>query len=268
MFYKITIVIICSLMMLSSGAQVGLNTAMPEGALDISSTTNGVLLPRVALSSLTAASPVVNPNGGVLVDGTMLWNTNTILAPAGFYYWQGSKWNKVVDNNKQVYFGRMIITSAGDMSISGVGFQPASIEFTAVNRAQTINEGRSRANGSNTNDIRMAGGRSTGYATNQSGSIEQQALSNAYNGSSLNNIGAYTSSSHCIAALFVNNNGEPIHDNGSATGGADAQGGLISAALATFDSDGFTINVDNFLSGSSTNSRENQIVVVYKAYKY
>jgi len=248
--------------------QVGIGSTVPEAALDIASSNSGVLLPRVDLQSDTDAATVVNPNGGVLVDGTMVWNIGTTLAPAGFYYWQGSQWNKIVDSNKQVHFGRMVITSTGSISVSGVGFQPKSIEFTAVNRAQTLNEGASRGSGNNTNDIRIAGGRSTGYATIQSGSIEQQAISNSYSGSSLNNIGAYASTSHCIAALFVNNNGEPIHDNGTATGGTDAQGGLISAALTAFNSDGFTINVDNFLAGDAANNRENQIVVVYKAYKY
>ena len=171
-----------------SSAQVGLNTSIPEAALDISSTTNGVLLPRVALNSLTTANPVVNPNGGLVVDGTMVWNTNTAVAPAGFYYWQSNKWNKIIDSNKQVHFGKMVITSGGTKIITGIGFQPRSIEFTAVNRAQTFNAGAYRSDSNNSNDIRMAGGRSSGYATDQSGSLEQQAISNSYSGSSLNNI--------------------------------------------------------------------------------
>jgi hypothetical protein len=268
MCYRTTIIIICSLMMFFSNAQVGLNTTMPEGALDISSSTNGVLLPRVNLLSAIDAITVINPNGGAVADGTMVWNTGATLVPAGFYYWQSGRWNKIVDDNKQVHFGRMVITSAGSRPITGIGFQPRSIEFTAVNRAQTLNERASRADGNNTNDIRMAGGRSSGYAIIQSGTIEQQALSNAYNGSSLNNIGSYASTNHCIAAFFVNNNGEPMHDNGTASNGTDAQNGLISASLTSFDPDGFTLNVDNFLAGSATNGRENQIVVIFKAYKY
>ena len=36
--------------------------------------------------------------------------------------------------------------------------------------------------------------------------------------SSDNNRGTFTTATHCIAAYFVNINGEPIRDNGSATG--------------------------------------------------
>ena len=83
---------------------------------------------------------------------------------------------------------------------------------------------------------------------------------------SINNIGTYASQNHCIAAYFVNSNADPIHDNGD-NNGSDNQQGLIRASLTSFDTDGFTLNVDRFLAGSATNSRTNQIVVMFKAYR-
>ncbi len=78
-------------------AQVGVGTTAPQGALDVSSTTNGMLIPRVSLTSATVANPVVNPQGGVLQNGTLVYNTAISgTAPdnvvPGFYYWLTNRW--------------------------------------------------------------------------------------------------------------------------------------------------------------------------------
>ena len=82
---------------LSMTAQVGVGTTTPAGALDINSTTQGLIPPRVALTALNVAAPVVNPQGGGLVTGTLVWNTATAgvipnnVVP-GMYYWDGTRW--------------------------------------------------------------------------------------------------------------------------------------------------------------------------------
>lgn len=92
---KLTLLLI--LTSISIHAQVGVGTTTPAGALDITSSTNGLLLPRVALTALNVAAPVVNPQGGVLVVGTLIWNTATAgtipnnVVP-GMYYWEGTRW--------------------------------------------------------------------------------------------------------------------------------------------------------------------------------
>jgi uncharacterized protein (TIGR02145 family) len=53
----------------STYAQVGIGTTSPAGALDISSTTSGLVMPRVANTSV-----VVNPNGGAIENGTMVYD--------------------------------------------------------------------------------------------------------------------------------------------------------------------------------------------------
>ncbi|WP_405378863.1 hypothetical protein [Nonlabens sp. Asnod3-A02] len=249
-------------------AQVGIGIASPEAALDINSSDTGVLLPRIGLLSATDVTTVVNPDGGALVNGTMIWNTGDAgLAPAGYYFHEDGVWYEVArGTTPQVFFGKLIISAKGTLNITDVPFKPESIEFLAVNRVQNYDE-TYRSGDNNSNDIRMAGGQTMGYAQTVGTGIDQQVISNGANGSSINNIGTYSSSSHCIAAFFVNNNGEPIHDNGTANGGTDAEGGLISASLQSFDASGFTLNVDKFLAGAALNSRTNQIVVIYKAYR-
>lgn len=79
-------------------SQVGIGTTSPNGALDVVSSDQGLIIPRIALSSLISAAPVVNSNAGnPLVKSTLVYNTTTnsigvnSVSP-GFYYWDGVKW--------------------------------------------------------------------------------------------------------------------------------------------------------------------------------
>ena len=78
-------------------AQVGVGTTTPQGALDISSTTTGLIPPRVSLTSTIIQAPVINPQGGSIIAGTTVWNTATAgtspnnVAP-GLYFWNGTRW--------------------------------------------------------------------------------------------------------------------------------------------------------------------------------
>lgn len=81
------------LMSIFSMGQVGIGTTAPEGAMDISSTTEGLLIPRTALTSNTDILTITNPQGGALAVSTLVYNDGTGgLAPAGFYYWNGVIW--------------------------------------------------------------------------------------------------------------------------------------------------------------------------------
>lgn len=92
LFFTLTLLINLNIV-----AQVGVGTTTPEGALDVSSTTNGFIPPRVSLTATNVAAPVVNPQGGALVAGTTVWNIATAgtapykVAP-GLYFWDGSRW--------------------------------------------------------------------------------------------------------------------------------------------------------------------------------
>lgn len=94
---KVLFIITTLLIGANMTAQVGVGTTTPAGALDVNSTTNGFIPPRVALTATNVAAPVVNPQGGALVAGTIVWNTATAgtmpnnVAP-GLYYWDGTRW--------------------------------------------------------------------------------------------------------------------------------------------------------------------------------
>ncbi|QNJ97947.1 hypothetical protein [Constantimarinum furrinae] len=96
---KITLCLSFILCPFLSQGQVGIGTDAPEGMLDMQfNNSTGFVFPKVALTSTILASPVVNPNGGAIVEGTVVFNTNTTTTGSndvspGIYAWNGSQWN-------------------------------------------------------------------------------------------------------------------------------------------------------------------------------
>lgn len=91
-----------------TNAQVGVGTTVPKAALDVTSATTGFLMPRIALTASNVQTPVVNPNGGALEIGTMLFNTATTTGTygviPGLYFWDGGKWINEVHRNYNTNF--------------------------------------------------------------------------------------------------------------------------------------------------------------------
>ena len=62
-------------------AQVGIGTTNPSGALDITSTDNGLLIPRVALTNTTTVTVLTG------TESELVYNTsNNGSVTPGFYY--------------------------------------------------------------------------------------------------------------------------------------------------------------------------------------
>ncbi len=73
--------------------QVGIGTDTPKGALDIHSTTAGVVYPVVSLVDINTPT-ISNPNGGPLLAGTTVYNnvtngTGSNKVYPGIYVWNG-----------------------------------------------------------------------------------------------------------------------------------------------------------------------------------
>ncbi len=81
-------------------AQVGINTTTPNAMLEIASTTNGILIPQIALTATNVVAPVVNPQGGAITISTLIYNTATVAGVnevvPGYYYWNGTLWISLV----------------------------------------------------------------------------------------------------------------------------------------------------------------------------
>lgn len=95
-FIKSLIIITIPFLVNESYAQVGVGTTTPRGALDINSTTQGVVIPAVALVNVVTQT-AVNPQGGAIPAGTIVYNTATSGASPnnvspGLYFWNGTRW--------------------------------------------------------------------------------------------------------------------------------------------------------------------------------
>ncbi|MGK4566287.1 beta strand repeat-containing protein [Flavobacterium sp. 3HN19-14] len=118
-----------------SSAEIGVGTETPQAALDITATDKGLLVPRIALSGANVAAPVTNPQGGALVNGTLVYNTATAgtspnnVTP-GFYYWENGQWLSAV--LKLPYSG----TTTGN-GFSVFNTEPATSAVAGISTAVT-----------------------------------------------------------------------------------------------------------------------------------
>lgn len=227
-------------------AQVGIGNTSPEGALDIQSGSQGLLIPRVALTSVTDVTTVTNPRGGGLAVSTLVYNTGGAgLSNPGFYFWDGTQWQQFLDSSPKVYMGKAIITASGSLVVSGLPFEPKRISFTAFANVDSYNQSADNGVGNNNSGLANAFGGMNGYAQENSGTVDQQVIYNGGSGNSINDISRYASSGHCIGLRYSNQNGDSL--------------GITSASLTSFNSDGFTLNVDSYADS---------VVILYEAYRY
>jgi hypothetical protein len=140
--FKTTLLLI--LTSISIYAQVGIGNISPQGALDVSSTNEGLLIPRVTLTNTTTAT-ILTPTKSELV-----YNTATAgdVTP-GYYYWEttptvaSDRWVRLVSG-----------TLSNNWSITGNTGTTAGTNYIGTTDAQDLRfktQGTDRLNISNTN---------------------------------------------------------------------------------------------------------------------
>lgn len=76
------------LLVITANAQVGIGTTSPQAELDITSSNDGLLIPRVSLINSTDATTVQT-----LTVSELVYHTGSAgLATPGYYYWDGVQW--------------------------------------------------------------------------------------------------------------------------------------------------------------------------------
>lgn len=132
---KIYIILFLLVALNSIYAQVGIGTTSPNGALDVTSTTDGMLIPRVALAATNVAT-VTTPTISELVYNTFTSAVGPNQVTPGFYYWDGSLWNKLAVGN----------TNTDWTTTGNAGTTPAANFFgTTDNQDIVIKRNNSRA---------------------------------------------------------------------------------------------------------------------------
>jgi hypothetical protein len=94
------VMIVFSLVFLNGKAQTGIGTTTPSPSakLEVASTNQGFLPPRIALTATNAASPVTSPAIGLLVYNTATAGTTPNNVAPGYYFWNGSAWVAILGN--------------------------------------------------------------------------------------------------------------------------------------------------------------------------
>jgi len=202
-------------------SQVGIGTTSPNGALEINSINQGLVIPRVSLTNTNVAAPVTNPStGGYPLTSTIVYNTNTSSAgpnsvSPGFYYWSGSQWVKIntdlgwsingnsnIDetthflgtiNNSDLIFKRNN-TIAGKLAVSNTSYGLNSQKNNTTGRENT-SVGVSSLMSNTTGDYNVAIGygslerNTTGFLNT---SIGNKSLYNNLNGRANIGVGTYS----------------------------------------------------------------------------
>jgi hypothetical protein len=115
---KITILFLTLAFLGNSYAQTGIGTTTPNASakLEVASTTQGFLPPRIALTGTNdiatiknAAGTSITPATGLLVYNTASAGTAPNNVVPGYYYWNGTIWVQIsngliIDNSKTAGF--------------------------------------------------------------------------------------------------------------------------------------------------------------------
>jgi len=149
---------ICSLFFSTYGIlaqSIGINTDTPQGVLDVTSSTQGFILPRVSLISSNSQVPLVNPQTGSIPVGTTVYNTSTTnlgsndVTP-GIYAWNGSSWKLEFTRNQSELFESNLFlrtsSGAGFQNISGLTGETFTPAYTGTFRVKVdVNYGGASA---------------------------------------------------------------------------------------------------------------------------
>ena len=79
--------------------KVAIGTASANAALEVNSTNDGLLLPRVALTATNSALPLTTPTVSELVFNTATTGTGPNTVTPSYYYWDGTQWIRLATGN-------------------------------------------------------------------------------------------------------------------------------------------------------------------------
>ena len=96
---RLVLTFLGAFMLLSVTAQTGIGTTTPNASakLDVYSTNKGFLPPRISLTGTLDVSTILNPATGLVVFNTASSGTTPNNVIPGYYYYDGTKWNQLVD---------------------------------------------------------------------------------------------------------------------------------------------------------------------------
>ncbi len=121
-------------------AQTGIGTTAPNASakLDVYSTNKGFLPPRISLTGVLDVSTIANPATGLVIynNATAGITPNNVIP--GYYYYDGTKWNQLVDQSSLNAFSGYVPnyaqSNASSITKSAVGDIVVSQSITSAGR--------------------------------------------------------------------------------------------------------------------------------------
>jgi hypothetical protein len=110
---------------------VGINTtgAAPDNSaiLDVSATDKGILIPRVALTDALDVITVPSAANGLLIYNTATAGTAPNNVTPGFYFWDGSVWSRLVNDNGNITADNGLTKTGNNIQLGGTLTQATDI---------------------------------------------------------------------------------------------------------------------------------------------
>ena len=107
---------------LELSSQVGIGTSSPSASamLDVNSSSKGFIPPRIALTSINDVSTINSPATGLLIINTATAGTAPNNVFPGYYYFDGTKWQHILNPSSNFIKKTVLINSVAPSStISG-----------------------------------------------------------------------------------------------------------------------------------------------------
>jgi len=97
--------------------------------LDVESSDKGMLIPRVALVATNNSAPVSTPATSLLVYNTATSGSGVTAVAPGFYYWNGTDWEKMITGNT--------ISTTDDQNLTGATLVGTNLQIDIENGSST-----------------------------------------------------------------------------------------------------------------------------------
>ncbi|MCE7066609.1 complement C1q domain-containing protein [Dyadobacter sp. CY326] len=154
---------------------VGINTKTPDpsSVLDVNSSNKGVLLPKVALQSMTDKFTVPNPANALLV-----YNTNIQMGPEGFYYNSGNVDNplwRLIGTRLNLPFSQTGSSGGALFFVENTSSSPDAIAIAGSSEKVAVRgstDSGTGVSGISTNGIGVHASSANGLALNVNGKIK------------------------------------------------------------------------------------------------
>lgn len=254
---------------------VGIGTAAPAGVLDITSTNNGLLIPRVALTGTASALPLTFP-----ANSEMVFNTATVSdVTPGYYYWNSptTSWLRIATTNSNgwsitgntgIIDGTNFIGTAAGTNVD-VAFRRNNLAAGKIGATSTSYGVGALSSGATTNSTAIGNNALSASAGNNNVAVGQNALRNNPGAAEFNTAVGTNALQGLNNAASQRNTVLGFEAMGSTTGDISNCTAVGFQALYSIDGSGAMRGINNtaigFQAGNNITTGENNIAIGYLA---